>query len=256
MTGEQLALDGGGPVVERGVVVYESEWVTLMHGDSRSLLASMPDESVDLVITDPPYGVEFDSGFRSEGFGQIHNDTTADRDGVRQVMAHAVRMVGQHRHLYVFGPSDALAGLKVTETTELIWDKGTIGPGNLSAPWGPAHEPITFAVSKNRHAGEAGAASNAVRLRKGSVLRFTRPTGRQVRHPNEKPVGLLRELIESSSRAGERVLDPFAGSGSTGVAAVLLGRHALLVESDRRWIDLSIRRLIAAERVAGQMDLL
>jgi site-specific DNA-methyltransferase (adenine-specific) len=88
------------------------------------------------------------------------------------------------------------------------------------------------------------------------VLRFTRPTSRQVRHPNEKPVGLLRELIESSSRAGERVLDPFAGSGSTGVAAVLLGRHALLVESDRRWIDLSIRRLIAAERVAGQMDLL
>jgi site-specific DNA-methyltransferase (adenine-specific) len=72
----------------------------------------------------------------------------------------------------------------------------------------------------------------------------------------QKPVGLLRELIESSLRAGERVLDPFAGSGSTGVAAVLLGRHALLIESDRRWIDLSIRRLIAAERVAGQMDLL
>jgi site-specific DNA-methyltransferase (adenine-specific) len=90
-------------------------------------------------------------------------------------------------------------------------------------------------------------------LRKGSVLRFTRPTGRKVRHPNEKPVALCRELIESSTRQGDLVLDPFAGSGSTAVAAVLSGRRAVLVESDVRWLTLAIDRVTRAEKLADEM---
>lgn len=177
-----------------------------------------------------------------------------ERGQVRDVLQECVRLVGQNRHLYVFGPADVLDGLKVGETADLVWDKGIIGAGNLSSAWGPAHEPITFAISKHRHAGQAGQSSPAVRLRKGSVLRFTRPTGRKVRHPNEKPVGLLRELIESSTRAGDVVLDPFAGSASTAVAAVLGGRRAVLVESDARWLDLAIERITNAERIATTIE--
>jgi len=87
-----------------------------------------------------------------------------------------------------------------------------------------------------------------VRLRKGSVLRFGPPTGRTVRHPSEKPVPLLRELIESSTRQGEVVLDPFAGSGSTGVAAVLSGRRAILVESHYEYALLARDRVLRAEQ--------
>jgi DNA modification methylase len=237
-----------------GSVVYETPRVTIWRGDSRVVLPRLPTESFDLILTDPPYGVEFNSGFRTEEFGEIHNDGATDRDGIRQVLTDCVRLVGQKRHLYVFGPADVLDGLKVSDTADLIWDKGKTGMGNLSSPWGPAHEPITFAVSMHRHAGQAGRSSPAVRMRKGSVLRFNPPTGRKVRHPNEKPVPLCRELIESSTRIGDVVLDPFGGSGSTAVAAVLSGRRAVLVESDPRWVQLSIERVTEAERLADAIE--
>lgn len=234
--------------------VYQTDRVRVIRADAREALPRLATESFDLVLTDPPYGVEFHSGFRAQGFGEILNDGAADRGGVQDVLRECVRLVGQNRHLYVFGPVDVLEGLKVSEPTTLIWDKGVIGAGDLAAPWGPAHEPISFVVSKHRHGGQAGNPSIAVRLRKGSVLRFPRPTGRHVRHPNEKPVALLRELIESSTRIGDLVLDPFAGSGSTAVAAVLTGRRAVLVESDPRWLELIIERVTEAERLADQIE--
>jgi site-specific DNA-methyltransferase (adenine-specific) len=72
-----------------------------------------------------------------------------------------------------------------------------------------------------------------------------------VRHPSEKPVGLLGEMIESSSRRGELVLDPFAGVGSTGVAAVLAGRRSYQVEIDERYVQIAVDRMVSAERLAA-----
>jgi DNA modification methylase len=233
--------------------VYQSDSVSVYHSDSRMVLPTFVTESVDLVITDPPYGIEFQSGFRKTSFGQIENDAPADRDLVRSVITQCVRLVGQNRHLYVFGPPDVLLGQKVSEITTLIWDKGVIGPGDLTSSWGPAHEPISFTVSKHRHAGQSGSTNIAVRLRKSSVLRYMRPTGRKVRHPNEKPVALLRELIESSTRQGDLVLDPFAGSGSTAVAAIASGRRAIVIESDIQWVDLMVNRVKQAESLAQEL---
>lgn len=128
------------------------------------------------------------------------------------------------------------------------------GAGDLTSAWAPAHEPINFLVSKHRHAGEAGATSNvAARLRKGSVLTYPRPTGRNVRHPTEKPVALIAELIESSSRARELVLDPCAGTGATGVAAILRGRRTFLIESHRPYAEMTVQRIRAAEAIADQI---
>lgn len=207
-------------------------------------------ESTDLVVTDPPYGAGYRSNRRVERFDPIHNDTSADRDTIHRVLVHCVRLVGQNRHLYVFGPADVLDGLKVGEAVELLWDKGRMTVGNLSAPWGKAHEPITFTVSKFRHAGETGRSSLPARIRKGTVLRFSAPTGRNVRHPAEKPLGLLRELIESSSSAGDLVLDPFLGSGSTAVAAVLGGRRFVGCERHPAYAAMAVERVKAAEAIA------
>ncbi len=231
-------------------IVYESDAVTLWHGDALEVLPTIEKESTGLILTDPPYGVEWQSNTRAESFGMLIGDGQDDRDGIRDVLTHCVRIVGQNRHLYIFGPADVMEGQKVSEIVELIWDKGTIGSGDMTSSWGPAHERISFCVSKFRHAGQSGATSVPTRLRKGSVLRFTRPTGRKVRHPSEKPVPLLSELIESSTRRGDVVVDPFAGVGSTGVAAILTGRRAVLVELDERWIPVAIERLRAAEAAA------
>jgi site-specific DNA-methyltransferase (adenine-specific) len=232
------------------IPIYRSELAEVYAGDALDVLPELATESVDLVIADPPYGVEWRSNRRAETFEELLNDAPADREGIRKVLAEAVRLVGQHRHLYVFGPDDVLAGLLVSERAELVWDKARPGMGDLSAPWGPAHELLSFAVSKHRHAGKRDAPALPVRMRKGSVLRFTPPTGRNVRHPSEKPVALLRELVESSTRAGELVLDPFAGVGSTGVAAILAGRRTILVELDDRYARIAVQRIQDAEKLA------
>lgn len=234
--------------------VYESARATVLHADAREVLAEREQESVDLVVVDPPYGVEFQSGMRAESFAALTGDGEHEREGVRKIIELAVRSVGQHRHLYVFGPTDVLEGQKVAEPVSLVWDKMKPGMGDLSSAWAPAHEPIAFTISKYRHGGRSGDESVAARMRKGTVLRFSPPTGRKVRHPTEKPVPLLAELIESSSRHGDLVLDPCAGSGSTGVAAVLRGRRALLIEVDERWAHLAADRLAKAERLVDAME--
>lgn len=231
------------------MILYRSEFAEVHHADALEVLPSIATESVDLVIADPPYGIEWRSNMRAETFDELLNDAPADREGIRKVLAECVRLVGQHRHLYVFGPDDVLAGLLVSERAELVWDKARPGMGDLSAPWGPQHERISFAVSKHRHAGKRDAPALPVRMRKGSVLRFSPPTGRNVRHPSEKPTTLLRELVESSSRAGDLVLDPFAGIGSTGVAAILAGRRTILVELDDRYARIAVQRVQDAEQI-------
>jgi DNA modification methylase len=238
-----------------GPVIYESARARLLYGDARELLRDQGTESVDLVVVDPPYGVEWRSNLRAERFEMLHADGKGDRDGVREILEQCVRVVGQNRHLYVFGPDDVLQGLKVTDPVELVWAKQMNGAGDLTAPWGPMHESIRFLVSKHRHAGQAGTTNNvAARLRKGSVLTHPRPTGRKVRHPSEKPVLLIADLIESSSRMGDLVLDPCAGSGSTGVAAILRGRRALLIESDKNWARMAADRLRRAEEIIDQSE--
>jgi site-specific DNA-methyltransferase (adenine-specific) len=237
-------------------IAYESPLVTVYQGKAELLLPVMRTESVDLIVTDPPYAADWQSGRRTEKFEKIANDTAADRDLVKSIITECVRLVRQHRHLYVFGPKDVLEGQKVSDVVDLVWDKGTLGSGDVTSVWGPSHEPISFTVSKHRHAGKAGAPTVPTRLRRGTVLSYTRPTGRNVRHPSEKPVPLLRELIESSSRQGETVLDPFAGVLSTAVAAVLAGRKAIVVEENPKYVELGIERIKAAEDLVAAMHAL
>lgn len=231
------------------MLIHRTDRVEVHLADARDVLSSVETESIDLVVTDPPYGVEWRSNLRAERFEQLAGDGATERDGIREALVETVRVVGQNRHLYVFGPTDVLDGLKVSEATELVWDKARHGAGDLSSPWGPQHERISFVVSKHRHAGKAGTSALPVRLRKGSILRFAPPTGRNVRHPSEKPVALLRELLESSSRQDETVIDPFAGVGSTGVAALLSGRRAVLIEVDETYAATAVERVKKAEQL-------
>jgi hypothetical protein len=159
------------------------------------------------------------------------------------------------RHVYVFGyrPIQLAAPLHLGGTAELVWNKEHLGPGDLSRPWGPSHETIAFGVHVLRP-GERieGAGRLAARLRRGSVITALRPNGSAVRHPTEKPVALMRQLIESSTVVGDLVVDPCAGVGSTLVAAILAGRRAWGVEIDERWADIALARIRCAEGIARQ----
>ncbi|WP_433651060.1 DNA-methyltransferase [Micromonospora zamorensis] len=231
---------------------YQTPLVTLYLGDCRDIIPTLPARSVDLLIADPPYGVNWQSGRRADRFDAMDGD-----DGLTDwpaIIGDATRrLLRNHRHAYVFGytPDQIAKPCDLGATAELIWDKQHLGPGNLSVPWGPEHERITFGVyewsARNR---EKGSGRLAARLRQGSVIQAARPNSGQVRHPDEKPVPLLLPIVESSSLRGEVVFDPTAGVCSVGVAALLAGRRFVGIESERRYADLGVERLRAAEQVA------
>lgn len=221
-----------------GAPYYVRGDVALYHGDCADYQFEC-----DLLLTDPPYGVEFKSG-KSDLWGPIEGDARESPAATVARIAHALKGLRRGRHCYIFG-NLPLDSLPLCGITELIWDKQMIGMGDLTSPWGPEHERITFAnyeLSKANR--EKGYGKLSARLRKGSVLRSLRAnSGRVKHHPTEKPVDILRQMIESSTVMGETVYDPFSGSGSTLVAALLEDRKAIGVEIDERYAEIAAKRL-------------
>jgi len=222
-------------------VVYESESVTLYQGDCRELPVSRG--AFDLLLTDPPYGI----GHKSRG---RHAPIAGDEDNewVQDAIKHSLRSLKINRHFYVFGP-DVVSELTVCPTVQLVWDKERLSAGGRADyPWSPGHETITFGMY-SPYKSHANVGAGAVRLRRSSVLRVPKQNnGRgSFSHPNEKPVNLMRVMIEASSQFDEVVFDPFAGSGSTLVAALLEGRKAVGVEIDSNYCDLIRQRLRSHE---------
>lgn len=233
--------------------VYRSDRAHVLCGDSLDVLPLFDSWTVDMIATDPPYGVQWQSGRRTERFAKIIGDD--DASFVRAVLAEGLRVLRERRHVYVFGPL-TFGELPIGGSTELIWDKGQHNAGDLQCPWGPQHERIAFGVYTSRPSNrKAGDGRLAARLRQGSVLRVPRPNSAGVkRHPTEKPVRLMRQLVDASSNAGEIVLDPFAGSGGTGVAAVLAGRRTILIEKAPGYAEMAAERVKAADVIAEQIE--
>lgn len=233
--------------------VYLTPRVSLYFGNAADMSKLLPPRSIHLLLTDPPYLTDAHRSNRTDTPVEMMGNTTADRCAIQQALRIGLRALGPHRHAYLFGPADVVDDLPLSAPTEIIWDKGAIGLGNLSSPWGPQYERLWFCTNAAHHRAEQGTETAPVRMRKGTVLRHTRRTGKGY-HPAEKPVSLLADLIESSSRFGDVVYDPFCGSGSTLVAAILEGRKAIGVESDERYIGPIVERLAWAGQLADARD--
>lgn len=213
---------------------YASSNVTLYCGDCMDV-----EVPCDLIVTDPPYGKDLK-------IGRISRVVKGDDDieGTMYRLTHSIKSLRRGRHVYIFKGSLPLESLPLCGITEIIWDKGVMGLGDLSLPWGAQHENITFAVYETSKSNrEKGFGGLTARLRKGSVIRSTRPISRGAKdHPTQKPVDLLQQLIESSSIMGETVFDPFAGVGSTLIAAAREGRIGVGVEFEERYCEIAARK--------------
>ena len=221
---------------------YEQPDVTLYLADCREVLPTLAADSVDLIVTDPPYGVKWQSNRRALAFDAIAGDDSTEAAVIG--LGLALPSLRRGRHLYAFGRYD-LSALPLAGPAELIWDKEIFSGGDLTIPWGVQHEPIAFYVNnKDGKLNRTPDGALTARLRRGSVLRVPRLNATAIaQHPTEKPVELLRQLIESSSIMGELVLDPFVGSGSTLVAARAEGRRAVGIEVEERYCDVAATRL-------------
>lgn len=194
-----------------------------------------------LVVTDPPYcsGGYQEAGKAAGTFGTIAADNLSTR-GYQALLREAFS-VANPQAVYCFTDWRMWIPLyDVCETSGLavraliVWDKGSPGMGSL---WRPQHEIVCYAA-RSGYKRQAGVAA------RGNVLRFKR--ARNLHHYTEKPVELLESIIrgdEPSGRAGATVYDPFAGSGSTIIAAARAGRTGYGLEVEPLNVDTALRRL-------------
>ena len=223
----------------------------ITHGDSRDYLPKMS-RKIDCLLTDPPYGVNFKSNRAQTPLGKkftqaLENDGDLDAalELFNDIMEVAViPQLADTAELYVFTAWHVLDswmpllrsyekpyGIELKQM--LIWDKGYPGMGDLVGNWGCGHEVILYLKRGRR----------PVAHRRSGIIHVDKIPSRQNIHPTEKPVALLRHLIEMSTDPGDLIVDPFSGSGSTSVAAMELGRDSWAFEIDEQYIKRSQNRL-------------
>ncbi len=199
---------------------------TLYLADCARVLSGL--QHVHSVVSDPPYGVSYQSGHATDALWgkkrSISNDETVS---VRDIVAEW----SNDRPCLLFGTWKAPRPAKTKMV--LIWDKGgALGMGDLTIPWKPDHEEI-YVLGR----GFIGARDS------GSVI-YCPPVQSMAKngrlHPTEKPVDLMGQLIR---KVPGTVLDPFMGSGSTGVACVKAGREFVGVEIDEHYFDIACDRI-------------
>ena len=199
---------------------YEASGITIYHGDCREVLPGLP--KVDLVLTDPPYGMEFRSNYRSVRHEKIVGDTFLPLDAIRLAIGAAARAA------YVFCRWDNLREMPAPKSV-LVWVKNNWSMGDLLHEHGRQWEAICFYP----------AAGHEFVRRIPDVL-FADRTGNN-NHPTEKPTDLLGQLVVAN--VGDTILDPFMGSGTTLRAAKDLGRKAIGIEIEERYCEIAAKRL-------------
>ncbi len=217
-------------------------------GDCTKLLAALPDASLDLLLTDPPYGIEYESEHREVNpFWKIANDRLEETVSVLDTtLALASRKLKDNTHIYLFTSWKTYPALLpviekyFTVSNLLVWVKNNWTAGDLDANYGQVHEFIVFCQKGNRSLNNP---------RDSDLLRFSRVSETGRLHPTEKPVALLSYLISQSTRPGEVVCDPFAGVASTGVAAKNTRRRFIGMEIDAAWYSLGQARLSRSSNV-------
>lgn len=211
---------------------YRDDYVTLYHGNCLTEHREWLD--ADVLVTDPPYGMALTTDFRTAKSGKRQPKVPIAGDASPAVRDAALAAWD--------GPGLAFGTWKVARPAHIrnviVWDKGKLpGVGNTDIPWGFSHEEI-YVIGDWPPRPEVGAP-----LRGGSVVRvealnpaaLARPN-----HPTPKPVPLMERLIEKCPPG--TIADPFAGSGSTLVAAKNLGRKVIGVELEEKYCEIIAKR--------------
>lgn len=212
----------------------------IKNGDSLEILESLNDGSIDIVLTDPPYGISYISN-RS-----INEDSITKRgllnDGKEQAFELLdktceilSRKTAENAHLYffcswsVFSAFEAIISNYFNIKTPIVWDKGNKGSGDLENDWGNQTEIVIFCVKGKK----------MVNNRRGNIISVSRLHTTKMVHPTQKPIELLLDILAVSYVKGDFVVDPFMGSGSTIKACNEIGAKCLGIELDSEMFNIA-----------------
>ncbi len=193
----------------------------------------------NLIVTDPPYGVSYDPGWRVDRSlsqarrGKVAND---DRDDWREAWAHFSGAIAYvwHAGLHARQVVESLEASGFLMRAQIIWNKGhiVISRGHYHFQ----HEPCWYAVRKGATAAWHGD------HKQSTVWDIPKPSASDTGHGTQKPVECMARPIRNNSKKGEAVYDPFLGSGTTMIAAEMENRVCLGIDIDPIYVDVAIMR--------------
>jgi DNA modification methylase len=218
--------------------VYESN-ANIFHGNCIEFIKTIEDKSIDCLITDPPYGVDIQFGaYDNQLSRKIENDGNIDNALLLlDTMLHEVKSkLKDNAHIYIFcnwkiyPQFNAIISKHFQIKNLIIWDKLFMGMGDLKGNYSSSYEMIVFAGGNREFLTRP---KNIIQCRFNDE-RF---------HNTQKPVDLIKQLIENSTNVNETIFDPFLGSGSTVVAANQLKRNFIGCEIDEQNYKITLKRL-------------
>jgi modification methylase len=256
---------------------YDLDGSWVVTGDCRATLADVPAASVDLVFADPPYYLQLQQELRRPNNTVVDGvDDAWDQFGdyaeydafTREWLAACRRVLKPSGTLWVIGTyhnihrvGTTLQDMGFWVLNSVIWEKVNPTPHFRGVRFCNAHEELIWAARSQRDAKGYTFNYQDMKRENGgkqmrSVWRFAicaggerlkGGDGRKL-HSTQKPAELVERIVRGCSRPGDLIVDPFAGTGTTGEVALRLGRRFFLVERQREYVEKGIRaRLAAAE---------
>ena len=191
-------------------------------------MKQMEDNSVDLIVTDPPYGINADKGVggfgSSSGTAKSYEDNWDNKTPSKEVFNEILRI---GKKIIIFGGNFFTDKLPVG-THWIVWDK--VGNIKFKNPFSDCELAWTNS--------EKVSTKKYIVIQQGFVSEE-----RKRMHPTQKPVKLFRNIIKDYSEQGDLILDPFIGSGTTAVACKQLGRNFIGFEISKEYCDIANKRL-------------
>lgn len=200
-----------------------------------------------LMVTDPPFGVEYDAAWRGtakshdgkrtylgvHAKGKVENDDRADWREAWALFPGEVAYVW-HAGIHAHTVGASLVGVGFEIRSQIIWAKNNIAIGRGHYHW--KHEPCWYAV----RAGGTGHWNGG--RKQATVWDIDKPMKSETGHSTQKPVECMKRPIENNSKPGDHVYEPFSGSGTTIIAGEMTGRRVHAIELNPAYVDVAVRR--------------
>jgi DNA modification methylase len=233
---------------ERPVTVLSDVWLLGKHrivcGDSTdadTVSKCLNGVAPHLMVTDPPYGVDYDPSWREKAGvaggdyakGTVLNDDRADWREAWALFPGDVAYVW-HAGLFAGVVGDSLIAARFKLRSQIVWDKGRLVLSRSDYHW--QHEPCWYAVREGKTGRWAGD------RKQSTVWNIDKPRKSETGHGTQKPVECMKRPIENNSSPGQTVYEPFSGSGTTIIAGEMTGRCIYAIELNPAYVDVAVKR--------------